>query len=381
MPGFSSVENDTSLVRLNRSRRERFVATMQSTLGMSSNFLSIALNQKQISPQLKPHDRWPTFEEILQCLHAQGVYIHSEQLAEFLLGHGLPVHLRYVPARLQSKAREINENYNGDMVRLVEELEPPNWDFSWMENIQKPTVHHNRNHQFRPIRHSYSDLNHALESSHPVESPAAPEPTREQYQRKMQRRKEVQEQRLAKASKEKGLIIVNTGNGKGKTTAALGMVMRSLGHGYRVAIVQFIKGAWEPAEKAVLQHWTSAKPGKTPQLEFHAMGEGFTWETQDRERDTENAVKAWKKALKFIRNSDFRLVLLDEINVALKLGYLNIEDVLAGLEQKPAQTHVILTGRGAPAALIEKADLVTEMTLVKHPFREQGIKAQPGIEF
>lgn len=196
----------------------------------------------------------------------------------------------------------------------------------------------------------------------------------EQYRKKMQRRKEVQEERVSKASQEKGLIIVNTGNGKGKTTAALGMVMRSLGHGYKVAIVQFIKGAWEPAEKAVLSQWAS-------QLEFHAMGEGFTWETQDRERDIQKANEAWQKALEYIRNPDFKLVLLDEVNVALKLGYLNVEQVLAGLEQKSADAHVILTGRGAPTALIERADLVTEMTLIKHPFREQGVKAQPGIEY
>lgn len=198
--------------------------------------------------------------------------------------------------------------------------------------------------------------------------------TEEQYRRKMQRRKEVQEERVSQASQEKGLIIVNTGNGKGKTTAALGMVLRSLGHGYRVAIVQFIKGAWEPAEKAVLSRWAD-------QLEFHAMGEGFTWETQDRERDIQKADEAWQTALNFIHNPNFKLVLLDEVNVALKLGYLSIEAVLSGLEQKHEQTHVILTGRGAPAALIERADLVTEMTLVKHPFREQGVKAQPGIEF
>lgn len=196
----------------------------------------------------------------------------------------------------------------------------------------------------------------------------------EQYRKKMQRRKEVQQERVSKAAQEKGLIIVNTGNGKGKTTAALGMVMRSLGHGYKVAIVQFIKGAWEPAEKAVLSQWTS-------QLEFLAMGEGFTWETQDRERDIQKANQAWQKALDYIRNPDFKLVLLDEINVALKLGYLNVDDVLAGLEQKSADAHVILTGRGAPTALIERADLVTEMTLIKHPFREQGVKAQPGIEY
>lgn len=196
----------------------------------------------------------------------------------------------------------------------------------------------------------------------------------EQYQRKMQRRKEVQQERVAKASVEKGLIIVNTGNGKGKTTAALGMVLRSLGHGYKVAIVQFIKGAWEPAEKAVFSLWQE-------QLEFYAMGEGFTWETQDRERDIEKAQAAWKTALSFITNPHYKLVLLDEVNVALKLGYLQIDDILAGLEQKPADTHVILTGRGAPPALIERADLVTEMTLIKHPFREQGVKAQPGIEY
>jgi cob(I)alamin adenosyltransferase len=196
----------------------------------------------------------------------------------------------------------------------------------------------------------------------------------EQYKQKMQRRKEVQEQRLASASGEKGLIIVNTGNGKGKTTAALGMVIRSLGHGYRVAIVQFIKGAWEPAEKEVLSRWEA-------QLEFCAMGEGFTWDTQDRERDIAKANEAWEKALSFIRNPDYKLVLLDEVNIALKLGYLDVDRVLAGLEEKPENSHVILTGRGAPQALIDRADLVTEMTLIKHPLREQNIKAQAGIEF
>ncbi|WP_448597030.1 cob(I)yrinic acid a,c-diamide adenosyltransferase [Thermoleptolyngbya sp.] len=200
----------------------------------------------------------------------------------------------------------------------------------------------------------------------------------EQYRRKMQRRKEVQEQRLAERSLTKGLVIVHTGNGKGKTTAALGMVLRSLGHGHRVAIVQFIKGAWEPAEKTVLQPWTE---GDTPQLAFHAMGEGFTWETQDRDRDRQKAHAAWNTALTYIQNPEIRLVLLDEVNVALKLGYLDVDTVLGGLAQKPDESHVILTGRGAPQALIDRADLVTEMTLVKHPFREQGIKAQPGIEF
>ncbi len=195
-----------------------------------------------------------------------------------------------------------------------------------------------------------------------------------QYQRKMERRKQVQAQRVATKNLEKGLMIVHTGNGKGKTTAALGMVLRSLGHGHRVAIIQFIKGAWEPAEKAVFGQWAD-------QLEFHAMGEGFTWETQDRQRDIEKAEQAWQLALGYIRNPEFKLVLLDEINVALKLDLLTTEAVLAGLVEKPADSHVILTGRGAPAALIEQADLVTEMTLIKHPFREQGVKAQAGIEF
>ncbi|MEL4894435.1 cob(I)yrinic acid a,c-diamide adenosyltransferase [Crocosphaera sp. Alani8] len=196
----------------------------------------------------------------------------------------------------------------------------------------------------------------------------------EKYQQKMQRRKEIQEKRLAEASKEKGLIIVNTGNGKGKTTAALGMVVRSLGHGFKVAIIQFIKGAWEPAEKAVLSQWES-------QLDFLAMGEGFTWETQDRDRDILKAEQAWETAISFINNLDYQLVLLDEINVALKLGYLSAENVVKALENKPEQTHVILTGRGAPTKLLEIADLVTEMKLIKHPFKEQGVKAQPGIEF
>ncbi len=198
--------------------------------------------------------------------------------------------------------------------------------------------------------------------------------TKEQYRKKMQRRKQVQDRRMAQAVPEKGLIIVNTGNGKGKTTAALGMILRSLGHGYKVAIIQFIKGGWEPAEKKVFSPWEE-------QIEFHAMGEGFTWETQDRDRDIEKALAAWQKAREYIRNPEFRLVLLDEINIAIKLGYLRTDEILAGLEDKPYNNHVILTGRGAPQALIERADLVTEMNLIKHPFRDQGVKAQPGIEY
>lgn len=221
---------------------------------------------------------------------------------------------------------------------------------------------------------SQIQTNESLETTGDIIVAESSKLTDEQYRKKMQRRKEVQDQRVAQALPEKGLIIVNTGNGKGKTTAALGMVLRSLGHGYKVAIIQFIKGSWEPAEKQAFSFWSD-------QIEFHAMGEGFTWETQDRDRDIENAIAAWQKGLEYIRDPDFKLVLLDEINIAMKLGYLRVEDVLAGLEHKPADSHVILTGRGAPTALIQRADLVTEMTLVKHPFRDQGVKAQPGIEY
>ncbi|MCS7030625.1 MAG: cob(I)yrinic acid a,c-diamide adenosyltransferase [Gloeomargarita sp. SKYG116] len=195
----------------------------------------------------------------------------------------------------------------------------------------------------------------------------------EQYRRKMQQRQRVQMQYLERCT-QKGLVIIYTGDGKGKTTAALGMVLRSLGHGYRVAVVQFIKGAWEPAERRVLEHWSD-------QIRWHALGEGFTWETQDWERDRQCAQNAWQVACEYLRNPNYYLTVLDEVNVALRLGYLEVEQVLRELQQKPAHTHVVLTGRGAPPALIDYADLVTEMTLLKHPFRSQGIKAQPGIEY
>jgi cob(I)alamin adenosyltransferase len=198
--------------------------------------------------------------------------------------------------------------------------------------------------------------------------------TTEQYRQQMQRRQEVQKQRLEERQQEKGLIIVHTGEGKGKTTAALGMVLRSLGHGYKVAIIQFIKGAWEPAEKAAFQSWGD-------QLIFQAMGKGFTWDTQDRERDTVNAQAAWEMGLSLLNNPEINLVLFDEINIALKLGYLSISEILEGLAAKPSHTHAILTGRGALPELIDRADLVTEMKLIKHPFRDQAVKAQPGIEF
>ena len=202
----------------------------------------------------------------------------------------------------------------------------------------------------------------------------APEKDDAAYRQRMERRKQVQAQRVGERSTEKGLVLVNTGQGKGKTTAALGLALRTLGHGGRVAVVQFIKGAWQPGEAKALQSFGD-------QLQWHALGEGFTWETQDRDRDRQLVAKAWQQSLVYLRDPAVQLVLLDEINVALKLGYLPVEDVLAGVDERPELTHVVLTGRGAPQALIARADLVTEMSLVKHPFREQGVKAQLGIEF
>ncbi len=194
------------------------------------------------------------------------------------------------------------------------------------------------------------------------------------YRKRMNRRKEVQLKRLEERTKEKGLIIVFLGNGKGKTTAALGMALRTLGHGEAVAIIQFIKGGWEPGEAKALKIY-----GKN--LSWHALGEGFTWETQNRVRDKELVLNAWEQSLIYLQSETHKLVILDEINVAIKLGYLPLEDVIDGLAKKPPMTHVVLTGRGAPQKLLDHADLVTEMKLVRHPFKEQGVKAQKGIEF
>ena len=202
----------------------------------------------------------------------------------------------------------------------------------------------------------------------------APEKDDAAYRQRMERRKQVQAQRVGERTIEKGLVLVNTGQGKGKTTAALGLALRTLGHGGRVAVVQFIKGAWQPGEAKALQSFGD-------QLQWHALGEGFTWETQNRERDQQLVAEAWQTALNYLGDAAIKLVVLDEINVALKLGYIEVERVLEGIRLRPELTHVALTGRGAPEALIESSDLVTEMTLVHHPFREQGVKAQAGIEY
>jgi cob(I)alamin adenosyltransferase len=196
----------------------------------------------------------------------------------------------------------------------------------------------------------------------------------EAHRTRMQRRQDIQQRRVAAASVRKGLVIVHTGAGKGKTTAAFGMVLRALGHGQRVAIVQFIKSAADPSERRALAAWGA-------QLRFHVAGEGFSWDTQDRARDGAAARAGWTLVLGYLADAAYRLVVLDEINVALRLGQLEMADVLAGLACRPPLTHVVLTGRGAPPELIERADLVTEMQVTKHPFRAQGVRAQAGIEF
>ena len=202
----------------------------------------------------------------------------------------------------------------------------------------------------------------------------APEREAEAYRRRMARRQEVQRQRVGERNLEKGLVLVFTGDGKGKTTAALGLVLRTLGHGESVAVVQFIKGGWQPGEARALELFGDS-------LAWHALGEGFTWETQDRDRDRLLVQQAWERSCSYLADERRKLVVLDGVNVALKLGYLAVEQVIEGLALRPELTHVALTGRGAPPALLERADLVTEMKLVRHPFREQGVKAQRGIEF
>jgi cob(I)alamin adenosyltransferase len=193
------------------------------------------------------------------------------------------------------------------------------------------------------------------------------------HREKMARRKAARARMLATKTEERGLLIVHTGLGKGKSTAAFGMVLRCIGHGMRVGVVQFVKGAWGTGERDVL--------AKFPDLvTCRAMGEGFTWDTQDRERDIAAARAAWDMAKAMIADPSYSLVLLDELNIVLRYDYLPLDEVLAVLRTKPRDLHVIVTGRNAKAELIELADLVTEMTLVKHPFRS-GVKAQKGIEF
>ena len=203
----------------------------------------------------------------------------------------------------------------------------------------------------------------------------SPETNERSYKKRMQQRKEIQAERLQIRKTKKGLLIVFTGNGKGKTTASLGMALRTIGHGYKVAIIQFIKGGWTTGEEKALKTLS-------PNISWHALGEGFTWETQDRVRDEKLVQEAWQLAKKYIKDESYKLIILDEINIATKLGYLNSEEILTFLKSlNNRKNHIVLTGRGASDSIISYADLVTEMKLIRHPFKEQGIKAQKCVEF
>lgn len=190
---------------------------------------------------------------------------------------------------------------------------------------------------------------------------------------KMRRKKDARDKIIATKTIEKGLLIVHTGKGKGKSTAAFGLVFRALGNGMKVAIVQFVKGKWQTGERAALDKFGD-------QVTVATMGEGFTWETQDRARDIEAAKAAWEKAKAFLMDEEHQMVVLDELNIVLRYDYFDVDDVVAALRARPPMKHVVVTGRNAKDALIDAADLVTEMEQVKHPFRA-GVKAQKGIEF
>ncbi len=202
---------------------------------------------------------------------------------------------------------------------------------------------------------------------------ATDKPDAERHRAKMAKRKAVQDAEVAGKTIEKGLLIVHTGAGKGKSTAAFGLALRMLGRGHKVGVVQFIKGAWHSAERDALQKFAD-------QMSWHTMGEGFTWETQDRTRDVAAAERAWAKARELMDDPDFAMIVLDELNIALRYDYLDLTAVVAALTARRPNLHVVVTGRNAKPELIAAADLVTEMTLVKHHFAA-GVKAQPGIEF
>lgn len=190
---------------------------------------------------------------------------------------------------------------------------------------------------------------------------------------KMAKKKAARDKIIATKTIEKGLLIVHTGKGKGKSTAAMGLAIRSMGHGHRVGIIQFVKGVWETGERAILD--------KFPELvTIKAMGEGFSWETQDRQRDIQAAENAWQMAKDMINDPSYKMVILDELNIPLRYDNLDIAEVVAFLKDKPEDLHVVVTGRNAKEELLDAADLVTEMTMLKHPFRS-GVKAQIGIEF
>lgn len=193
------------------------------------------------------------------------------------------------------------------------------------------------------------------------------------HKAKMEKRKAMQDAEVASKTVEKGLLIVNTGPGKGKSTAAFGLILRALGHGWRIGVVQFIKGAWSTGERKALEAFGD-------QVSWHSMGEGFTWETQDKARDIAAAERAFAKARDLMADPEMRLLVLDELNIALRYDYLPLAEVVETLRARRPDLHIVVTGRNAKPELIEAADLVTEMTLVKHHFTA-GVKAQQGIEF
>jgi cob(I)alamin adenosyltransferase len=187
----------------------------------------------------------------------------------------------------------------------------------------------------------------------------------------MERKKAVVDQAIARADRDQGVLLVLTGNGKGKSSSAFGMLARALGHGMQVGVVQFIKGSFSTGEEAFFRRF--------PEVRYHVMGEGFTWETQDRERDLKAAAEAWDRAKALLADPEVSLVVLDELNIALKYQYVDLDELLEALRNRPAMQHVVVTGRGAPQALIDAADTVTEMQVVKHAFKD-GIRAQKGVE-
>jgi cob(I)alamin adenosyltransferase len=205
------------------------------------------------------------------------------------------------------------------------------------------------------------------------DTPETPEELNARHAEKMAKRKEARDLIMAGKTEERGLLIVHTGTGKGKSTAAFGMVMRAIGHGMRTGIVQFVKGAWVSGERAVLERFPDL-------VTIKVLGEGFTWETQDRQRDIASAEAAWAAAREMMADPSYRLLLLDELNIVLRYDYLPLNEVVEALRDKPRDLHIVVTGRNAKPELIEVADLVTEMSLVKHPFKA-GVKAQKGIEF
>ena len=194
----------------------------------------------------------------------------------------------------------------------------------------------------------------------------------EHYRERAQRKKELVDRRVARATIDRGVLVVNTGNGKGKSSSGFGMLARSLGHGFHCGVVQFIKGSFSTGEEAFFRRFDE-------DVDYRVMGEGFTWETQDRERDIAAAGAAWQEAARMLSDPAYDFVLLDELNIALNKDYVPLDRVLAALAARPPRQHVVVTGRGAPQALIDAADTVTEMRLVKHAFKA-GIKAQHGIE-